>query len=731
MKKSLFLAAAALCGSVMSANAALKLASIEEAAWANLSKTDFSSNNYTGEWGRLKVVGKQLCSEKGNPIQLRGWSTFSINYDEVLPCLNEAGFDAMKTWGANIVRLAIYPKNSKGSYSSGTDATIEKYIGYAAARKMYVLVDWHVLDGDGNSGNPATYKSQAKQMFTNITKWVKTNGYTNVLYEICNECSGVSWDNIKSYASEVLPVIESGDPGAVVVVGTPQWDQNIGDAVNSPISSSSYPNLYLMYAFHFYACSHSYLLGNLQSAAASLPCFISEWGSVRFDGAGSEICSDPSNTFLAALQPGGNNGNQLISWCYWAWGQKNEASNCLTNCSGGYTASSLTASGNYIVPILTGETSIPDPPQPEYYATQDIPVTGQQYGTVNIGWFDYGGEGVAYHDANSSKYSDDEKTVENPSGTEYTCCNAGAVYSGISDLTTCFRYDECVDVSNSTAGLGANWGEPGDGLGNSGSDLHNICMSEHGEWMLYHINVQKAGYYTVKCMTNNSTSSKGSIGMAIAKGTQAGQNGNIIRSWADHNDEDALAENAWTSFALNPTPSCGLMYDGTINADGASGGDKSQDWTCWGWTDCGATASDKSDLTVLFKYTGEQELQISISPDTEDSPGDFSNFAFTFKSADIPDFEFTEKEIANDPEGVEATAADLNNVYLYPNPSSSEFTVKVNGAANVAIFNAIGAQVYNKNVEGDVVVNGLESGVYTVRVATAAGVKSLKMVVKK
>src|SRR5574344_796689 len=100
MKKLLFLLVSAFC-SVFSANAAL-------------STTDLANNDYIGEWGRLKLVGNQLSSESGEAIQLKGWSTFSINYDEVKPCLTKAGFTAMKSWGANVVRLAVYPKNSKG-----------------------------------------------------------------------------------------------------------------------------------------------------------------------------------------------------------------------------------------------------------------------------------------------------------------------------------------------------------------------------------------------------------------------------------------------------------------------------------------------------------------------------------------------------------------------------------------------------------------------------------------
>lgn len=710
MKTLFSLAVAATC-SILSAN-------------ATLSKTNFVDNDYVGEWGRLKLVNKQLSDQNGNAIQLKGWSTFSINYDEVLPCLTSDGFTAMKSWGANVVRLAIYPKNSKGSYSESTDALIKKYITMASDLKMYVLVDWHVLDGDENSGNPATYKDQAKGMFQRITSWVTSVGYSNVLYEICNECSGVTWDAIKSYANEVLPVIQSGDPGAIVIVGTPQWDQNINEAVSSPISASAYPNLGLMYAFHFYACSHMGLLGRLNSASASIPVFISEWGSVRFDGGGNEVCTDNSDQFLAYLQPSGNLGGKLISWCYWAWGQKNEASNCITNCSSAYTLSNLTTAGKYIVNILSnGNPDTVTHVSPEW-AVQDIPAVGEEYGVLNVGWYDKGGAGISYYDANSSAYSDDAHEVANPNGTESKCCNAGAVYSGIADLTSCFRYNECVDVSHSTAGLASNWGEPGDGLGNVGTDLHNLCMTEPGEWMVYTVNVRTPGYYTVKCFTNSSTSSLGSIGMAIVQGTEENQNGNIIRSWANHTDKVALDEDPWTCFAINKTPSCGVAFDGSINELGAANGKPGEAHSCWGWTDCGSTASDKKDLTVLFKYAGKQKIMVSVSPDGSDSPGDFSNFAFTLKSTDIPDFE-------KEPRSVDNTVAEVSDYLLSPNPSNGNFTVRAAGQSKAEIFNMMGSKVMEFSfVDQAVVPSTLSHGVYAVRISNAAGSRTLKAEVK-
>lgn len=81
----------------------------------------------------------------------------------------------------------------------------------------------------------------------------KLKGEKHVLYEICNEPnSGCSWEDIKTYANEVIPVIRENAPEAVILVGTPTWSQKIEKPQNDPITG--YDNI--MYTLHFYAATH-------------------------------------------------------------------------------------------------------------------------------------------------------------------------------------------------------------------------------------------------------------------------------------------------------------------------------------------------------------------------------------------------------------------------------------------------------------------------------------------
>ncbi len=61
----------------------------------------------------------------------------------------------------------------------------------------------------------------ATRFFTDIASRHKDR--VNVLYEIANEPSGVSWSRIKEYAERIIPVVRAHDPDAPVLVGTRAW----------------------------------------------------------------------------------------------------------------------------------------------------------------------------------------------------------------------------------------------------------------------------------------------------------------------------------------------------------------------------------------------------------------------------------------------------------------------------------------------------------------------------
>ena len=70
--------------------------------------------------------------------------------------------------------------------------------------------------------------------------------------------------DVKFYASEVIPSIRSYDKDAVILIGTPNWSQDVDEAVKDPVTG--YDNI--MYTLHFYAATHKEDLQNKLKSAA-------------------------------------------------------------------------------------------------------------------------------------------------------------------------------------------------------------------------------------------------------------------------------------------------------------------------------------------------------------------------------------------------------------------------------------------------------------------------------
>lgn len=266
-----------------------------------------------GEHGRLRVENGSLVDQNGEAYQMHGVSTHGLAWFPEY--VSEEAFRTLRSdWDVDVMRLAMY-SDEYGGYSNGGDKKelkrlIDKGVEYASGQGMYVIIDWHVL----GEGDPNIHKDDAIDFFDEVS--AKYADYGNVIYEICNEPNGgVSWKDVKSYAEEVIPVIRANDPYGIILVGTPQWSQLIGDAAADPIEG--YDNI--MYTLHFYAATHKDdLRRSLEDALkGGVPVFVSECSIC--DASGNGGIDEKSAAAWVELMD-----KYDVSFVAWALSNKNE-----------------------------------------------------------------------------------------------------------------------------------------------------------------------------------------------------------------------------------------------------------------------------------------------------------------------------------------------------------------------------------------------------------------------
>ena len=289
-----------------------------------------------------------IVDKNGKPFQLRGASTHGIQWNEMRPYVNEGSFQSLRDeWGVNMVRLACYV--TQGGYTAGSkdpmDSTIQTGVEAAKKLGMYVIVDWHI-----HEENPHTTKSQAEEFFR--TYATKYKDYDNVIFEICNEPTGVSWYNngsggdLYSYCKDIAKIIRDCGSNALIVCGTNTWSQDVDDVAKKPLKDDGFENI--LYTFHFYSGSHyEDKMNKVRTAlAAGTPIFVTEFGICDASGNGG---FDTVNADKWIELCDANN----ISYACWSLCNKNESASYLkpssTKTTGGWTESDLATTGIWLV----------------------------------------------------------------------------------------------------------------------------------------------------------------------------------------------------------------------------------------------------------------------------------------------------------------------------------------------------------------------------------------------
>lgn len=293
--------------------------------------------------GRLFVSGGRLVNAEGQPVALRGVSTHGIGWFPEY--VNADAFRTLRDdYGVNAIRIALYTEES-GGYCTGGDRQqlsrlVAEGVACAAELGMYAIIDWHTL----SDGDPNRHADEAEAFWREMAQTYA--GQDNVLYEICNEPNGgTTWASVRAYAQRIIPVIREYDGDAVILVGTPNWCQQLDGPVGSPVDDDN-----VMYTLHFYATTHGQALRDELERALDqgLPVFISECSICEASGNG-RVDYASADAWMALIRRRG------LSYVAWNLSNKDEAAALIrSDCEkrSGWTEAELSETGKWF--LLSG-----------------------------------------------------------------------------------------------------------------------------------------------------------------------------------------------------------------------------------------------------------------------------------------------------------------------------------------------------------------------------------------
>ncbi len=274
-------------------------------------EVDLRSVSYNGD---LRADGADILNQRGEAVQLVGISSHGLQWYGDL--YNRDAIAHLKDeFGINVFRVAMYINPDDDGYIKNRELVnkVVELVDACIELDIYAIIDWHIL----NDNNPQTYRTEALAFFKEMS--ARYAGVPNVIYEICNEPNGheVTWEkDIKPYAEDVVRAIRANSSNALVIVGTPDWSKNLAEVAQSPIQNEN-----VTYALHFYAGSHNKTLRDKidEFRAKKLSVFVSECGMTDASGDG-QIYDEAFGRWLDYMN------ERKISWVYWSYSNKDEAS---------------------------------------------------------------------------------------------------------------------------------------------------------------------------------------------------------------------------------------------------------------------------------------------------------------------------------------------------------------------------------------------------------------------
>lgn len=265
--------------------------------------------------GHLQVANAQLRNEAGEPVQLKGVSSMWLNWESRAYAESLTSLKWLRNnWKLKVIRAAmgVEPMGAYLSDPEKAKAQVYQVIDNAIEAGVYVIVDFHAHAAQ-------THQEEAVAFFSEVA--AKYSGRPNVIYETFNEPKDVSWPDIKIYHQAVVDAIREQDAEAPIVLGTPNYSQNVDEAAADPVDGTN-----LLYTLHYYSCSHKASLRVKAEVAMAkgAALFVTEWGATNADGGlDGLLCLDEAQAWDDWLNA------QKISWTAWKLDGCEPDSTCL------------------------------------------------------------------------------------------------------------------------------------------------------------------------------------------------------------------------------------------------------------------------------------------------------------------------------------------------------------------------------------------------------------------
>lgn len=195
---------------------------------------------------KISVKGKNIVTENGEVIRLKGVSFSDPDKLENDGQWNLRYFQEAKNWGCNVVRFPVHPPRLNERGWDEYFALLDKGVEWAEQLGMYVIIDWHVI---GNLPKEKFFRSIYITSVAETEKfWLKTAEHfkgnpTVAVYELYNEpthqgnvLGELNWNILRGFYENLIDKINAVDDEKIFLVAGMNWGYYLNEVIENPVN---------------------------------------------------------------------------------------------------------------------------------------------------------------------------------------------------------------------------------------------------------------------------------------------------------------------------------------------------------------------------------------------------------------------------------------------------------------------------------------------------------------
>jgi endoglucanase len=213
--------------------------------WRPPTPAPFDASRLSRAVSRIGVEGNRFVDESGRAVVFQGVNI--ADPDSLIRDghYNRELFQAIASWGANVVRVPVHPAAFRGRGPDRYFELLDQAVVWANELKLYLILDWHSIGNlvMGLYQRPL-YETTQQETFEFWRRAASRYAQvpTVALYEIFNEptlangrLGAASWQQWKALNEQIIDIIYANNPGAVPLVAGFDWAYDLRPVAEAPI----------------------------------------------------------------------------------------------------------------------------------------------------------------------------------------------------------------------------------------------------------------------------------------------------------------------------------------------------------------------------------------------------------------------------------------------------------------------------------------------------------------